>query len=173
MKVSVALGIIFLLMVLPAGGDLYSWTDADGVKHFSNSPPPVKAGVKQQDEIKHSVEQYKQWEERRQIDQHKMLEESRSSEETKEKEASADELATGQQARVVMYATPQCKYCARARAFFKKYAVSYTEYDITADEQAHQRYKRLNGNGVPLIFVGDKRVSGYNEGLLRSLLGIR
>jgi mycoredoxin len=47
------------------------------------------------------------------------------------------------------------------------------EYDITADPQARERFKKLNGNGVPLIFVGDIRISGFNAGALRSLLGIR
>jgi hypothetical protein len=34
MKIYVAVSVVFLLMVLPACGDLYSWTDANGVKHF-------------------------------------------------------------------------------------------------------------------------------------------
>lgn len=37
---------LFLLIALPAfAGEMYSWTDANGVKHFSDSPPPksVKA----------------------------------------------------------------------------------------------------------------------------------
>ena len=46
-------------------------------------------------------------------------------------------------------------------------------YDITTDKQARKRFKKLNGSGVPLIFVGEKRVPGFNEGLLRGLLGIK
>lgn len=34
------------------------------------------------------------------------------------------------------------------------------------------RFKKLNGNGVPPILVGNNRVTGLNEGLLRRLLGV-
>jgi glutaredoxin len=170
MKPYIVLGVIFLMMVLPARGDLYTWTDADGVKHFSNEPPPVKEGVEQQSEIKHSAEQYHRWAEQRRTDQGEMLEDNRSGEEAKENAASTGKSAAGRHGSVVMYATKKCGYCAKARAFFKKHAVSYTEYDITTDKQAHARYKELNGHGVPLIFIGNKRISGFNEGVLKKLL---
>ena len=102
-----------------------------------------------------------------------MLEKIRANSESKESAAPAGLQMTAQPASVVIYATPNCGYCARARAFFKKHAVSYTEYDITADKRARERYKKLNGIGVPLILVGETRVPGFNEELLRRLLGIR
>lgn len=173
MKISLALGVIFLLMVLPAAGDLYSWTDANGVKHFSNEPPPVDEGVEQQSEIKYSEEQYNSWREQRQTDQGEMLKGGRSAKNAGGKTAPADGRAGGEPGRVVMYTRPKCKYCIQARAFFKKHAVSFTEYDITADPQALARYKELNGNGVPLIFIGDKRIPGFSERLLKMHLGIR
>lgn len=172
MKIYVAVGVIFLLMVLPACGDLYSWTDANGVKHFSNESPSTHEGVERQSEIKYTADQYDQWEEQRQTDQGKMIQRGRSDEEAGANAASANGRAPGKPEKVVMYATRRCKYCARARAFFKEHAVSYTEYDISADPQAHERFKKLNGHGVPFIIIGNKRVSGFNEGALRSLLGI-
>jgi hypothetical protein len=36
-----------------------------------------------------------------------------------------------------------------------------------------QRFKSLNGRGVPLIFVGDTRIAGFNKPLLKNLLGIK
>jgi glutaredoxin len=76
-------------------------------------------------------------------------------------------------ADVVMYATRTCGYCVRARAFFAKHNIAYTEYDVKSDKQARERFKKLNGSGVPLIFVGNNRVPGFNEQLLRRLLGIK
>ena len=39
--------LLVLLAALPAGAaEMYTWTDANGVKHFSDSPPP--AGAKAQ-----------------------------------------------------------------------------------------------------------------------------
>jgi glutaredoxin len=172
MKTYLALCVVFLMMVLPAGGDLYTWTDADGVKHYTNEPPPTREGVEKRSEIKYSADQYDQWEEQRQTGQGRMIESGRTGAEAGAPAAAANERAAGKPGKVVMYATQRCKYCAQARAFFKEHAISYTEYDITADPEAREHYKKLNGNGVPLIFVGDTRVLGFNEGALRSLLGI-
>jgi len=46
--------IIFFLTVCTAQVDLYSWTDAGGVKHFSNTPPPdtYAQQAQKQEEIK-------------------------------------------------------------------------------------------------------------------------
>jgi hypothetical protein len=151
MKICITLGVLFLLMVLPAGGDLYIWTDANGVKHFSNEPPPIQEDVEQHSEIKHSSEQYDRWEDQRRTDQRKMVDDHQPGEDAKEKANSPNGWAMGRHENVVMCTKPSCGYCAQARAFFKKHAVPYIEYDITADKQARERYKKLNGNGVPLI----------------------
>lgn len=172
MKIYVALSVVFLMMVLPASADLYTWTDADGVRHYTNEPPPTRQGVEQRSEIKHSADQYDRWEQQRQSDQDKMRDDNGPGEGAARKSASAGVGATGRPGSVVMYATKRCGYCAKARAFFKKHAVSYTEYDITSDMQAYARFKKLNGRGVPLILVGNSRISGFNEGALRQLLGI-
>ena len=163
---------LVLLTVLPAWGDMYTWVDANGVKHFSNDPPPGVQDVVQQAEVKHSADQYHAWEEQRKSNQERILDESQSNVEPTKKAASSSRRSDKQQGDVVIYTTPKCGYCARAKAFFAKYNVAYTEYDITTDKQANARFKKLNGSGVPLIFVGEKRVPGFNEGMLRRLLGI-
>lgn len=45
------------------------------------------------------------------------------------------------------------------------------EKDIEKSSSAHREYKRLGGNGVPLIVFGNKVVKGFSEGRLRQLLG--
>ncbi len=157
-----------LLLSLPVRADLYSWTDADGVKHFSNEAPPKGQAADRHEEVKHSDVQYQQQEEQRKTRQGQMLEESRSGD-----APSQDETAPVGAGAVVMYATPHCKYCALARAFFAKHGIAYKEYDISSDKKARARFKELNGTGVPLIFIGDKRIPGYREALLKQLLGIK
>ena len=44
---STAIAIVFLFAVLTASGiqaEIYSWTDENGVKHFSHTPPPEGTG---------------------------------------------------------------------------------------------------------------------------------
>jgi glutaredoxin len=74
------------------------------------------------------------------------------------------------QPHVVMYATTWCPYCAKARAFFRRNGIQYTEYDIERDPRANAAYRRLGGGGVPIVVVGDDTVRGYDEPRLRSLL---
>ena len=52
---------------------------------------------------------------------------------------------------VVMYATSWCGYCQKARDFFAKNNIPYTEYDIERDGMAKDKYAEYNAPGVPLI----------------------
>lgn len=70
---------------------------------------------------------------------------------------------------VIMYATKGCPYCQKARRFFAAHAITYTEYDIENDEQALQRYLALGGRGVPLIFIDQRRLNGFDENIVRAL----
>jgi glutaredoxin len=79
--------------------------------------------------------------------------------------------ASGEQPTVVLYATSWCGYCKMTREFFAANGIRYTEEDIEQSSTALQRHKKLGGNGVPLIVVGDEVVNGWNEQSLRQLLG--
>ncbi len=71
---------------------------------------------------------------------------------------------------VIMYTTQWCPYCHKAREYFKRHAISYIEYDIEASAQSLERYRDLNGRGVPLILVGDKRLQGFSLQSFEELL---
>ena len=75
------------------------------------------------------------------------------------------------QPEVVLYATSWCGYCKMAREFFAANGIHYIEQDIEQSSVALQQHKKLGGNGVPLIVVGDDVVKGWNEQSLRRLLG--
>ena len=65
--------------------------------------------------------------------------------------------------KVVMYATSWCGYCRKARNYFKKNAIPFTEYDIEKDSAAKRRYDAFNGSGIPVIFIGKKRINGFSQ----------
>lgn len=71
---------------------------------------------------------------------------------------------------VIMYSTQWCPYCRKAHAYFKRHKISYVEYDIEASEQNLAKFRELNGNGVPLILVGDKRMQGFSPKSFEDLL---
>ncbi len=65
--------------------------------------------------------------------------------------------------KVVMYSTDWCHYCKKARQYFKKNNIAYTEYDIDKNKKAKRRYKKMGATGVPVILVGKKRMNGFNK----------
>jgi len=85
------------------------------------------------------------------------------------REQSVTETARAQPV-VVMYATTWCGYCAQARSFFAANGIQYEERDIEKSSACHEEHRRLGGQGVPLILVGEEKIGGFNEGRLRSLL---
>jgi len=71
---------------------------------------------------------------------------------------------------VIMYSTPWCPYCKKAREYFKRHQFSYIEYDIEASATNLENFRALNGNGVPLILVGDRRMQGFTPQSFEALL---
>jgi micrococcal nuclease len=55
--------LIIVLLALPAAGDLFFWTDREGVRHFSNIAPPTDAGNAQilEKEVRHQISSGRQF----------------------------------------------------------------------------------------------------------------
>lgn len=68
----------------------------------------------------------------------------------------------GRNKRVVMYSTAWCGYCKKARRYFEKKSISYTEYDIEKNKRAKKQYNKMGATGVPVILVGRKRMNGFS-----------
>lgn len=156
---------MMLLLLMPAYGyaDLYQWTDENGVKHFSNTPPAIDAdSVRQMEEVvgdDNPDTNYLQ----EAIDLFKT---------GNGQEAAAPATKAKRTPKVVMYTTPTCGYCHRAKAYFNQKGIRYTEYDVTKSKKAHKQFKALNGRGVPLIVIGDQRIAGFNKTAINRALGL-
>lgn len=75
---------------------------------------------------------------------------------------------------VVIYSTPTCGYCNAAKDFFEQHNIEYTDHNVAEDGNARQEMIEKSGQmGVPVIVVGDKVLTGYDESKLRELLGIK
>ena len=60
-----------------------------------------------------------------------------------------------------------------AKEFFKANNVSYTEYNVAADQEKRKEMLDKSGQlGVPVIIIGDEIVVGFNKPLITKLLGI-
>jgi len=73
--------------------------------------------------------------------------------------------------KVVIYSTPTCPVCKRAKAYLSQKEISYTEYNVATDkEKAHEMIHKSGQMGVPVIIVDDQLVVGFNQTKLDELL---
>jgi len=71
--------------------------------------------------------------------------------------------------RVVIYTTSWCSSCKTAKRYFKQHNVTYTEYDVETSRKGQRDFKRMNGRGVPLILVGQQRLTGFRASAFERL----
>jgi glutaredoxin 3 len=66
---------------------------------------------------------------------------------------------------VVIYTTPLCPYCVRAKSLLGKKGVAFEEVDVMMDLKARERMLEKAGGArsVPQIFIGDTHVGGCDE----------
>lgn len=80
-------------------------------------------------------------------------------------------VLAGQPSPVVLFTTPTCPWCQKARAFLDAHAIPYTDRDITQPEHA-AAFEALGGGGVPVMFTTETRITGFSEEAYRlELLG--
>ena len=76
--------------------------------------------------------------------------------------------------KVVMYSTPTCHFCNLAKEFFDDYNISYEVFNVQTDlEKRKEMMERSGQMGVPVIFVDNVMVKGFDEEQLRELLDIK
>ncbi len=75
--------------------------------------------------------------------------------------------------QVSIYTTLACVYCKAAKEFFKENKVEYQEYDVASNPEKRKEMIEKSGQmGVPVIFVDNEMVVGFNKAKLQQLLGI-
>lgn len=65
---------------------------------------------------------------------------------------------------VLMYSTPFCPYCVRARMLLDSLDVSYTDINVSNDPQKRQTMTEKSGRRtVPQIWIGEQHIGGYDD----------
>ncbi len=73
--------------------------------------------------------------------------------------------------KVVIYSTPTCPYCKRAKEYFSRKGISYTDIDVAQDKEKAKEMTQKSGQmSVPVIIIDDEIVVGFNQVLLDKLL---
>lgn len=137
--------LVLLIAPLPAGSEIFKWTDAQGHVHYSDSPPP-EAKAQQ---VKLKVNS---------IQGPAVVSTTSNTPAAKVKD------------KVRIYTAVWCGYCKKAKAHLAARGVPYDEVDVEASERGHKEYAQLGGRGVPVIIVGSQRMDGFDAAGLDAML---
>ena len=76
-------------------------------------------------------------------------------------------------AKIVVYGTPTCPYCVRAKEFFKASNIEFENYDVSQDKvRLDEMVDKTGQMGVPVIGIDDEYIVGFDKEKISSLLGI-
>lgn len=72
---------------------------------------------------------------------------------------------------VVIYTTPTCPWCKRAKEYLAQKGIAYIEHDVAADrDRAKEMVEKSKQMGVPVLTIDDQVVIGFNQKQLDKLL---
>ena len=73
--------------------------------------------------------------------------------------------------KVVVYSTPTCPYCKRAKDYLSRKGIPYTNINVAQDrEKAKEMIQKSGQMAVPVITIDGEVTVGFNQSLLDSLL---
>lgn len=74
--------------------------------------------------------------------------------------------------KVTIYTTPTCAFCHAAKEWLEQKQVDFEEIDVSQNQEAAEEMVQKTGQmGVPVIFVGDQYVIGFDQAKLEEVLG--
>jgi len=73
---------------------------------------------------------------------------------------------------VVIYSSNTCGYCTMAKEYFNENNVEYTEKNVSTDLEARKELMSKGFMGVPVIYVEDEVIQGFDKAKLDELLGL-
>ena len=73
--------------------------------------------------------------------------------------------------KVVIYSTPTCPYCHRAKEYLSRKGISYVDHNVAQDsDKAKEMIAKSGQMSVPVITIDNEIVVGFNQSQLDSLL---
>ena len=75
--------------------------------------------------------------------------------------------------KVTIYSTPSCHFCHMAKDFLTSKGIPFEDFNVSTDlEKRKEMMDRSGQMGVPVIFIDDQMVVGFDKDKIVSLLGI-
>ncbi len=75
--------------------------------------------------------------------------------------------------KVVIYSTSTCHFCHMAKEFFTENNVAFEDVNLSENPaRINEMVEKSGQRGVPVIFVDNEMVIGFDEDRLKELLGL-
>ncbi len=72
---------------------------------------------------------------------------------------------------VIVYSTPACPWCSRAKAYLTQLGVPYEDKDVSRDVEAAREMVRISGQmGVPVLVIDGNVIVGFDRPRIDELL---
>ena len=81
--------------------------------------------------------------------------------------------STGGRHRVIVFSSPTCVWCARAKSYLRSQGVPFRDVDVSRDRAAAYDLVRRTGQmGVPVIEIDGQAIVGFDQDRIDRALGL-
>ncbi|MDD4938946.1 MAG: glutaredoxin domain-containing protein [Candidatus Omnitrophica bacterium] len=75
--------------------------------------------------------------------------------------------------KILVYSTPTCPYCVRAKQFLKDNNVAFEDIDVSLNQAAGDEMVRKSGQmGVPVLDIEGEIIIGFDREKIKTALGL-
>ncbi len=74
---------------------------------------------------------------------------------------------------ILIYSTPSCSYCIRAKQFLKDNNIVFSDVDVSLNQTAAEDMIRKSGQmGVPVLDIDGEIIVGFDKERIKTALGL-
>ncbi|AXX93166.1 NrdH-redoxin [Malaciobacter molluscorum LMG 25693] len=74
---------------------------------------------------------------------------------------------------IALFTIPNCKWCEKAKAYFKSKNIRYNQIDVSRNKQALKDCQKHGCNGAPVVLIGNCWICGFDKEKINKELGIK
>ena len=75
--------------------------------------------------------------------------------------------------RVMVYGTPACPYCVKAKQFLKDNSIVFEDIDVSiSEDKADEMIKKSGHMGVPVLDIDGEIILGFDQSRIKKTLGL-